>query len=74
MIPYNHIKRAATTIRSHNSRRRIEGRVAFASPSRSAVLDSQKKKVEEDMVHVLDILMVFAIVAVLLAQTFFPPR
>jgi hypothetical protein len=38
------------------------------------VLDSKKKKVEEDIVHVLDILMVFANVAVLLAQTFFPPR
>jgi hypothetical protein len=37
------------------------------------VLDWQKKKLE-DMVHVLDVLMVFAIVAVLLAQTFFPPR
>jgi hypothetical protein len=47
---------------------------AFASPSHCAVLDWQKKKLEGFRVHVLDVLMVFAIVAVLLAQTFFPPR
>lgn len=39
-----------------------------------AVLDCGKNKLEETMGHALDVIMVLAIVAVLVAQAFFPPQ
>lgn len=49
--------------------------VRFTSSAQARVLDSEKKRDGGgDVAQLLDILMVLAIVFVLVAQTFFPPR